>query len=96
MIFLELPASLYRRFDKPSAVSIAHMKQRRAATMTSGMEAIRPPTLPARPIYYYKDQTENGTKPEVKHIIVTQYLKSLFKFREYTHHGLQMSPILPL
>jgi hypothetical protein len=46
MIFRELPASLYRRFDNPNAESIAHMKQRRAATMTSGIEAINPPTLP--------------------------------------------------
>lgn len=46
MIFLELPASLYRRFDNPSAASIAHMKQRRAATITWGIEAINPPTLP--------------------------------------------------
>lgn len=46
IMFLELPASLYLKFDKPSAASIAHIKQRRAATMTSGTEARKPPTLP--------------------------------------------------
>lgn len=46
IMFLELPASLYRKFDKPNAVSIAHMKHKRAATMTSGIDAINPPTLP--------------------------------------------------
>lgn len=46
IMFLELPASLYRKFDRPNAVSIAHIKHNRAATMTSGIEAIKPPTLP--------------------------------------------------
>ena len=45
-MFLELPASLYLMFDKPSAASIAHIKQSRAATITSGTEARKPPTLP--------------------------------------------------
>lgn len=46
IIFRELPASLYRRFDKPNAVSIAHMKHNKAATITSGIDARNPPTLP--------------------------------------------------
>jgi len=32
--------------DKPNAVSIAHIKQRRPATMTPGIEAMNPPTFP--------------------------------------------------
>lgn len=47
IIFRELPASLYRKLDNPRAASIAHMKQSRAATMTWGIEARNPPTLPA-------------------------------------------------
>lgn len=46
MMFLELPASLYLKFDNPNAVSIAHMKHKRAATMTWGIDAMKPPTLP--------------------------------------------------
>lgn len=47
-IFLELLASLYRKFERPNAASMAHIKQVRAATMTRGIEAMKPPTLPAR------------------------------------------------
>lgn len=78
IIFRELPASLYRRLDNPNAASIAHMKHRRAATMTSGIEAIKPPTLPA---------SINASRNVIKHL-------AALRIRQVMEHILQPTTVV--
>lgn len=45
--FLELPVSLYRKFESPKAANNVHMKTSRPAATTCGMAAIKPEIFPA-------------------------------------------------
>lgn len=66
IMFLELPASLYRKFDSPKAVSMAHIKHKSAATMTRGIDAMKPPTLPARTDKFWSvDWEEDSDDPKI-------------------------------
>lgn len=69
IMFLELPASLYLKFDNPNAVSIAHIKHKRAATMTWGIDAMKPPTLPVARNHEW-ERSFIDWKDEDKHKII--------------------------